>query len=299
MRAAIVTDPTGPDDIVIVDVPTPVPGSGEIRIRIEAAGINPADVQTAGGVYHRLGWVTLPRIGLGWDAAGVVDAVGDAVTGFEIGDPVAALSGGVDKPLGTFADFVVVPASAVAHRPAGLDAVEAATVPLNALTASQALDLLGDPAGRSLLVTGAAGAVGGYATQLAAERGYAVTGLARESDRVFVESAGARLLTTLGDERFDAVLDAAVLDGAALATVRDNGQYVGVIPPAVPESVRGISTAAVMVVPDGARLTTLLDRAADGSLPTRVHSTRPLHQIAAAHRDLAKGGLRGRIVLTA
>ena len=122
-------------------------------------------------------------------------------------------------------------------------------MPLNALTAVQALDLLALEAGQSLLVTGAAGAVGGYAVQLAVRRGLSVTALAREADEAFVRSLGAGRFVSgeVAPRSVDAVLDAAVLGEPALEWVRDGGVFVGVIPHTEPASVRGVRTAAVEV----------------------------------------------------
>lgn len=161
--------------------------------------------------------------------------------GWTVGEQVVGISYGVAKSLGTHADYVVVDADAVAVAPASVDAVHAATVPLNALTAAQALDLLALEAGQSLLVTGAAGAVGAYAVQLAVQRGLAVTALAREGDEEFVRSLGAGRFVSgeVAPGSVDAVLDAAVLGERALEWVRDGGVFVGVIPHAQPASVRG------------------------------------------------------------
>lgn len=298
MRYAVITTPGGPDSIQFATMPTPEPVSGQVRVAIDAAGVNAVDAQTRSGLYHQLGWVTSPQIGLGWDLAGRIDAVGPDVSGFTVGDPVAASAAGIDKPVGSYAEAIILPVELVAHRPAGLDAVSAATVPLNAGTASQGLDLLGPAQGRRLLITGAAGAVGGYAAQLAVERGFEVAGLARPRDHDFVASTGADPLHLIPTRAvFDAVLDAAVLGEAALSVVLDHGQYVGVIPGAAPQATRAITVAALTGYPDAAQLTTLLARTAAGELPVRINQVLPLPQAARAHRLLESGGLRGRIVL--
>jgi NADPH:quinone reductase-like Zn-dependent oxidoreductase len=298
MRAAVLSTPGTSEAIELVEVPVPDPGPGEIRVRVEAAGVNPVDLQTVAGIFHDLGFVRLARIGLGWEVAGLVSEVGSGVS-LRVGTPVAALSGGVDKPLGAYAEEIVLPAGDVAVRPDGLDATTAASVPLNSLTATQALDLLGPARGRSLLITGAAGAVGGYAAQLAVERGFVVTGLARAWDEAFVRSTGATPATTLPDRpAFDAVLDAAVLGEVARDLVHDDGHYVGVIPAAVPPAARGVRMEAVHVSPDGVALANLLKRTAQGELPARVRSVVPLTDVVRAHREAATGGLRGRIVLS-
>ncbi|MGW1611866.1 NADP-dependent oxidoreductase [Streptomyces sp. NPDC002285] len=294
MRAAVVRTFGGPDAVEIVEREVPEPGAGEVRIKVAAAALNPVDAGLAAGVFGGAG----TDVGLGWDVAGTVDAAGPAAA-WGVGDEVVALHYGMLKPLGTHAEYVVVPADAVAKAPVTGDSVHAATLPLNALTAAQALDRLELGPDQSLLVTGAAGAVGGYAVQLAAHRGISVTALAREADEELVRSFGATRFTA-GDVEagsFDAVLDAAILGETALRWVRDGGAYIGVIPGTQPGSVRGVRTGAVEVSADGAQLAELVRLADDGVLTLRVAETFALDDAAKAHARLAEGGLRGRLVL--
>jgi NADPH:quinone reductase-like Zn-dependent oxidoreductase len=294
MRAAVVTTFGGPEAVEIVEVETPEPAARQVRIKVAAAALNPVDAGVRAGIFGAADG----RIGLGWDVAGSVDATGEGTT-WNVGDEVVALQYGMVKPLGTHADYVVVDADAVAKAPATVDSVLAATLPLNALTAVQALDLLDLAPGRSLLVTGAAGAVGGYAVQLAVRRGIEATALARESDERFVRSLGAGRLVTGGADAgsFDAVLDAAVLGETALEWVRDGGAYMGVIPHAQPGPVRGVETAAIQVGADGARLAELVGLVDEGALTLRLAATFSLADAAKAHAWLAEGGVRGRVVL--
>ena len=298
-RAAVVRTPGGPDSIEIIDLPVAEPGPGEVRVQVAAAPVNPVDLSVAGGFFHERGLINQPeRTGLGWDFAGTVVAAGPG-TDLAAGTPVAGLVPGFDRDFGTYAGQLIVPAADVAVVPAGLDLVAASTVPLNGLTAVQILDLLGDaPVGRNrLLVTGAAGAVGGYVTALARDRGWQVTGLARAQDEAFVRGLGAEFTTSAG-AGWDAVADGAVMQEQALALVRDGGAFAGVIPGATPPAERGITVATVQVHPDGSQLAGLLARTAAGELPARVHTVLPLDQAADAHRAVAKGGVRGRYVLT-
>ncbi|MER7498178.1 NADP-dependent oxidoreductase [Streptomyces pharetrae] len=292
MRAVVVERFGGPEVVEVVETAVPQPGARQVRIKVAAAALNPVDAGVRAGVFGGAG----ERIGLGWDVAGTIDAVGTGAA-WNVGDEVVALHYGTVKPLGTHAEYVVVDADAVAPAPAGVDAVHAATLPLNALTAVQALDLLGLEAGQSLLVTGAAGAVGGYAARLAAHQGVAVTGLAREDDEELVRSLGAEFV--VGEAvpgGFDAVLDAAVLGERALGRVRDGGAYAGVIPGAAPEPVRGVRVGAVEVSADGARLAELVRLAEEGVLALRVAETFSLGDAVKAHARLAEGGVRGRLV---
>ncbi len=295
-RTAVVRTPGGPDSIEIIDVPVVEPGPGQVRVEIAAAAVNPVDLALAAGVFHGMGLVNQPdHTGLGWDFAGTVTAAGPDVD-LPVGSRVAGLVVGFDRDFGTYAEQLVVPASATALVPDGLDLATAATVPLNGLAAAQLVDLLGDGAGRRLLVTGAAGAVGGYVVPLASDRDWRVTGLARAEDEEFVRGLGADF-TVEAAPGWDAVADGAVLQEQGVALVRDGGLFVGVSPSAVPAEERGVTVRVVVTQPDGARLAQLLDATASGHLPARVHAVVPLDQVAAAHRAVAKGGVRGRYVL--
>jgi NADPH:quinone reductase-like Zn-dependent oxidoreductase len=295
-RTAVVRTPGGPDSIEIIDVPVVEPGPGRIRVEIAGATVNPVDLALAAGVFHEMGLVHQPdHTGLGWDFAGTVTAAGPEVD-LPVGSRVAGLLAGFDRDFGTYAERLVVPARDTALVPEGLDLVTAATVPLNGLAAAQLVDLLGDGGGRSLLVTGAAGALGGYVVSLAQDRGWRVTGLARAEDEKFVRGLGADF-TAEAAPGWDAVADGAVLQEQGVALVRDGGRFVGVKPGAAPAEMRGITVRVVVAQPDGARLAQLLDATASGRLPARVHAVLPLDQVAVAHRAVANGGVRGKYVL--
>ncbi|MFI8229947.1 NADP-dependent oxidoreductase [Streptomyces sp. NPDC085900] len=294
MRAAVVRHFGGPEAVEVVETELPEPGARQVRIKVAAATLNPVDAGVREGFFGGAG----KQIGFGWDVAGTVDATGVA-TAWSVGDQVVALDPGMVRPVGTHAEYVVVDTDAVAKAPATVDAVHAATLPLNALTAAQALDLLELTEGRSLLVTGAAGAVGGFAVQLAAGRGISVTAQARAADEELVRSLGAAHFTSgpVGAGTVDAVLDAAVLGEAALEWIRDGGAYVGVRPGGEPASVRGVRTTSVAVRPDGARLAELAALVDQGVLTLRVAETFSLEDAPKAHARLAEGGVRGRLVL--
>lgn len=295
-RTAVVRTPTGPDSIEIIDVPVTEPGPGQVRVAVAGAGVNPADLAVADGFFHGIGLIDQPEYtGLGWDFAGIVEAAGPDVD-LPVGTPVAGIVGGFDRDFGTYAEKLVIAANDIAVVPDDLELTAAATVPLNALTAAQLIDLLGDGAGRSLLVTGAAGAVGGYVVTLAQDRGWKVTGLARPRDEAFVRDLGADFTAT-ATTGWDAVADTAVFQEKALPLVRDGGVLVGVRPGGEPPAERGITVRAVAVQPDGARLAALLADTATGRLPARVHAVVPLDRVADAHRAVAQGGIRGRYVL--
>src|SRR5690242_17790230 len=152
MRAVVVRNYGGPEALEVIDVPAPEPARGQVRIRVTAAAVNPVDFATREGLMNagRPGVISeREHVGIGWDVAGVIDAAGPEVTSFTPGDRVIGLRDRLDQPLGTHAEQVVLDAADVAVAPAGVDDAAAATMPLNGLTALQALDALALPAGRT------------------------------------------------------------------------------------------------------------------------------------------------------
>jgi NADPH:quinone reductase-like Zn-dependent oxidoreductase len=283
---------------VLEEVSPPELGPADVRIQVAAAAVNPVDVTMLTGPVRAA--VELPDpVGLGWDVSGTVTEVGSEVTGLGPGDRVAGILHVISrKPsVGTHADETVLPAAAVARVPDGLDLVEAASLPLNALTARQAVDLLGPAEGRTLLVTGGAGALGGHAVVLATRAGWRVTALARGADADFLARAGADPVTELPGPSFDAVLDGAVLLESALTAVRDGGSFIGVAPAAPVAAERGIAVRTVSVEPDSEAIAWLLGLAAEGTLEVRVAGRVPLREAAKAYDKVAGGGQRGRWLL--
>ncbi|MFI7131135.1 NADP-dependent oxidoreductase [Nonomuraea sp. NPDC050153] len=309
MRAVVIHAFGGPEVLEIADVPVPAVRERQIRVRVEAATVNPVDLATRSGALAEAG--LLPArdvIGIGWDVAGTVDEVGPGVTGVAPGERVIGLSDRLDVPLGAQAEYVVLDADAVTRAPAGHSPAEAATLPLNGLTAAQALDRLDLAAGRTLLVTGAAGAVGGFAVQLAAARGLRVVAVAGAEDEPLVRGLGAEWFVPraarLGEAvralvpgGVDGALDAAVNGAAALDAVRSGGGFAALVAGGAPAPLRGTRVFDHWIRADGARLADLVALVETGSLTLRVAETLPLDRVAAAHGRLAEGGLRGRLVL--
>ncbi|WP_433248020.1 NADP-dependent oxidoreductase [Streptosporangium sp. CA-135522] len=309
MRAVVIRSFGGPEVLKVEEVPVPRAGAGQVRIRVEAAGVNPVDVAVRTGALVEGGLSERREVhGLGWDVAGSVEEIGAGVTGFAPGDRVIALSDRLDLSLGAYAEQIVLDADAVAPAPAHATSVQAATLPLNALTADQAIDFVGLAEGQTLLVTGAAGAVGGYAVELAVARGLRVVAVAGAGDEDLVRGFGAEFFVSRGAELGSAVrglvpggvhgaIDAAAIGTAALTAVRNGGSFAAVRGGAAPVALRGTRVANVWIRADGARLAELAKLADDGRLTFRVAGTFPLDQAAAAHERLAEGGLRGRLVL--
>lgn len=309
MRAVVVREFGGPEALQVVREPVPRPGPGQVRIAVEAAGVNPVDLGVRSGGIVAIGFAT-PReqYGVGWDVAGRVDAVGPGAD-FAVGDRVVGLVDRLDLRTGAYADHVVLDGAAVGRAPRAASAAEAATLPLNALTADQGLDLLDLPPGGTLLVTGAAGGVGGFAVQLAVLRGLRVAALAGAADEQLVRGLGAAHFVPRGvpgvadavrawaPGGVDGVLDAALLKADALEALRGGGALVAVGYGADPTPRRGTRVHNVWIRADGPRLTELAALADAGLLSLRVAGTYPLEEAATAHARLAAGGVRGRLVL--
>lgn len=268
---------------------------GELRVAVVAAPVNLVD--TAIAATH--GPFPLPEaVGLGWDLSGTVVEVGAEATGFAVGDRVAGMHARVAAPVRAHATETVLLAEETAPLPDGLDLETAALVPVPALTARQALDLLGDQRG-TLLVTGGTGGVGSWAIALAARDGWSVTGYVRAGREQAARAVGADDVTTeLTPGEYDAVFDAANLQEPALAAVRDGGRFVGVSPAAMLSSDRGVDVSAVSVHADSAALAGLLGFAATAGGPLlRVAGRSPLADASAAYAKVAAGGLDGRWLL--
>jgi NADPH:quinone reductase len=310
MRAVVVRTYGGPEALEVIDVPVPEPGRGQVRIRVEAAAVNPVDIATREGLMNaaRPGVIREREyVGIGWDVAGVIDATGPDVTGFAAGDRVIALRDRLDLSLGTYADQVILDAADVARVAPGSDSTGLSTIPLNGLTAIQALDILAPLAGQTVLVTGAAGGLGAFSVELAAMRGLRVIAAAGDDDEKLVRGLGAAefvprsadlaaAVRDLVPGGVDAVFDAAVLGYPALDAVRARGAFAAFVGTG-PVPVRGIRVIPVNIHADGAALAGLSGLAAAGKLTLRVAGTYPLADAARAHERLQAGGVRGRLVL--
>lgn len=309
MKAVVVRRFGGPEVLEIVDVPVPAPGEGQVRVRVEAAALNPVDIATRAGWLANSGLMAADGdIGIGWDLAGAVVAIGPGVEQFEVGEQVIGIRDLLSAPIGAQAEQIVLDLDALAPAPATVSLVEASTLPLNGLTASQALDLLALKPDQWLLVTGAAGALGAFALELAALRGLRTIALAASKDEPLVRGLGATTFVARTDNVAAAVrrlvpggvhgaLDAAAIGVAALDAVRDGGAFVAVAAGAAPPPLRGTRVHNVWIRSDGPRLGELAALVDAGQLTPRVAQTLPLADIATAHKRLAAGGLRGRIVI--
>jgi NADPH:quinone reductase-like Zn-dependent oxidoreductase len=309
MRAVGLYEFGGPDVLRVVELPDPEPGPGEVRIRVAAATVNPTDIGFRSGLRAAQLADAPPPYVSGMEVAGIIDAVG-AGAGWQPGERVMAITSPFPGGRGGQAELVVVSADGVAAAPAESTLVEAATLPMNGLTVQFALDHLGLSAGETLAVTGAAGAVGGYAIQLGCVAGLRVVAVAAPADEQLVRGLGAHLFVPRGERAaagilaavpggVDGVIDAALVGGPILAAVRDGGRLAAVRP-FQGETVRGITIVPVAVMQyrhERAKLEALGRLVEAGKLTLRVAETFPPERAADAHRKFESGGVRGRLVV--
>jgi NADPH:quinone reductase len=292
VRVVEVTGFGGPEVLRPADRPEPVPGPGEVVVRIHAATVNPTDLGARAGAHRaRMPDLTPPFV-LGWDLAGELPG-GERVVGMI---PWTRIGGRV----GAYAEAAAVDPDWLAPIGDTVDDAVAATLPLNALTARQALDLLAARPGATILITGAAGAVGGYATQLAVRDGYRVIAVAGRDDDEWLQGLGpAEVLprdADLSRADVDAVLDAVPVGAQVAAALRSGGTVVSTRPPRA-DPPPGVRFETILVRSDPAALRELAGDLEAGRLRTRVAETLPLADAAHAHRLAEAGGRHGKIVL--
>jgi NADPH:quinone reductase-like Zn-dependent oxidoreductase len=298
----------GPEVLAVIETDRPVPGPGEVLIRVRAAGVNPADWKRRSGLVQ---FGELP-ITLGLDLAGVVETVGDQVTRFRPGDEVY---GAVVPPHAAYAEYVAVPQDWLTAIPASLDHVHAAALPTAALTAWQSLVRdAGLGAGQRVLIHAAAGGVGHLAVQIAKARGAYVLGTARAEKHDFLRGLGADELIdyttadfTAAARDVDVVLD--LIGGEygrrSLDTLTSNGILLDVVGGAPDHgaldeqaAARGVRYTPFTFTPSGSDLADISDLVSRGALRVVVDRTLPLTEAAEAHRLSETGRVTGKIVLT-
>jgi NADPH:quinone reductase-like Zn-dependent oxidoreductase len=303
----------GPNALELVELPEPHAKTGEVRVKVMSAGINPVDVMVRDGSLDAMFQAFSPPYVPGMDLAGIIDEIGDedasSLQGLRLGD---AMLGVVDNvgSYGAYSEYVCLPIASVALKPSVMPFPEAGSFLMNALTARNALDALNLDIGSTLLVTGAAGAVGANTVVLAHEQGVKVIAVASQGDETFLRDLGAEYFAVRGssvNERIlsalpagvDAIIDTANLQSGVLPSLRRSGSIVALRPWADPVS-DGTHIIHVNVrerLGDQATIRQLVRLAADGILPLRVAGIYPASQVVAAHQRFDAGGLRGRLVL--
>jgi NADPH:quinone reductase-like Zn-dependent oxidoreductase len=302
MKAYVYNGHGGPETESLADVPRPEPGPGQLLVAVDAAGVNPADWK------RRTGTMRAPDsppeqfpLVFGREAAGLVAAVGPGVDGFAVGDAVFGNSDG-----GGFSEYAVLAEPVTAHRPPGLAATDAATLPVAAATAYDGVRQLGLPPGATLLITGVGGGVGSAAAQIARHQGLTVIGTASAGKKDFVESLGA-IHVEYGPGVADRIRAAAP---AGVDAIFDQvgGQALEEVAPLLADRRKLVSAgdrAAVARLGGSfvarARNQEVLDALAQlvlsGALRPHVTHTFPLAQAAQALRLVEDGHARGKVVI--
>ena len=310
MRGVGVIEFGDPDVLQVVDLPEVHAATGEIRIRVHAAAVNPTDILLRDGTRAEALRKDPPPYIPGMDVAGLIDEIGaGTATELAVGDAVMAMVI-PSASHGAYRQSIVLAADSVAEAPAGSTHFEAATLPMNGLTARQSLDQLALQPGQTVAVTGAAGCYGGYVVQLAKADGLRVIADASSADEQLVRDLGADLVVPRGDDvaaqirkvapdGVDGLADGAVQRELAVGAVRDGGAFASVRGWGG-SGERGIVFHITMVRTYDHRVD-LLDRlrqqTEDGLITLRVAATYALEAAAEAHRRLEAGGTRGRCVI--
>lgn len=307
MRAVRFQKVGGPEVLEIVEVERPEPGAGQVRLRVAASAFNAADDGMRAGFLPIP--VQLPHVP-GYDVSGVVDAVGDGVEGLSVGTAVIGF-----LPMeadGGAAEYVIAPADAVVPAPTTIPLADAAALPSVALTAWQALvDDGGLRSGQRVLIVGAGGVVGKYATALATRAGAQVIATASPRSADDVRAAGAdqiidRTTTEVLDAvdgQVDVLLNLAPIDPAEfaglVALVRDGGTVVSTTAwmTTPDDAERGVRAATVFVLPNRERLAELVSLVDQGALRVEVTRRITLDELPALHAEAAAGRIPGKVVV--
>jgi NADPH:quinone reductase-like Zn-dependent oxidoreductase len=298
----------GPEVLELEELPSPEPGPTEVLVRQAAAGVNPVDWK----VRARGGFLGEPPFTIGWDVAGVVEALGAGVTRFAIGDRVFGMPR-FPREAAAYAEYVTSPSRQLARTPEGLGDIEAGGLPLAGLTAWQALVETADvQPDQRVLVLAAAGGVGHLAVQIAKARGAYVIGTARFAKHAFLEELGVDEAVDYTSDpvesvvsNVDLVLDLVGGEASAptVACLRDGGLYIAVPSASALDHLREragdrVRVTGILVEPDHAGLEGLAALVQTGQLNVSVDQAFPLEQAAQAHQWGETGRTQGKLVLT-
>jgi NADPH:quinone reductase len=308
-RAVGIHEPGGPEVVALIDRPVREPGENEVRIAVAAAAVNPTDsgLRERGGGDLPAPWTP------GMDAAGTIESVGAEVKRLAVGDRVMAAVSPRRADGGAQCGLIVVPAASVVGVPAGASLMQAATLPMNGLTALRGLELLGLGKGETLAVSGGAGILASYVIALAHEQGLRVLADAKPEDHELVRSFGADVVLARSEDFAGAVraaepdgaaavFDTALLGAAAFGAIRDGGGLVVVRGwDETAPTERGIKVHPVWVGDVLERtewLEQLRELASAGRLALRVAGQYPPERAGEAQRAMDAGGVRGRLLIT-
>jgi NADPH2:quinone reductase len=312
MKAVVIRKFGGPEELVMTDAPTPKPAVGEVLVRVKAAAVNPVDYK----IRRSGSWagVPMPAI-LGYDAAGVVEAVGAGVEHLKPGDEVFYCARIFGRQ-GTYAEYHVEAAELVAKKPPQLSFHEAASLPLAALTAHDAvITFFQTKPGDTVLVHAGAGGVGAFAVQLAKAAGARVLATGRRENEALIRSLGADEVIDYRQEKFEDAVNR-LTDGVGADAAYDT--VGGDTLPRSIQCVKPYGKLATIVSVEGSingmqiknqslyfgflertreKIQTLYKLATRGQVRPLIDSVFPLEKVADAHRKIEKGGMKGKIVI--
>jgi NADPH:quinone reductase-like Zn-dependent oxidoreductase len=306
MKAIRIHEYGGHETLRYEDAPVPEPEAGELLVRVKAAAVNPVDVHVREGRMRELLGHELPLV-LGWDASGVIEAVGEGVSKFNVGDAVFARPGTARQ--GTYAEYAVIHEGEAAFKPQTLDHIRAAAVPLAALTAWQALFEAGKLSeGQTVLIHGAAGGVGHFAVQFARRAGARVLATASARNQEFVSLLGADEVIDYGATRFEDVADDVdvVLDTVggetqerSFGVLKEQGRLISVVgePSQGLAAANNVRAQLLIAKPDGELLGRICKMLDLGEVAPTVEVVLPLAEARRAHELIESGHTRGKIVL--
>lgn len=306
MRAVVQKSFGGPEVLEIVETERPEPLAAEVLVRVHASAVNPVDVAVRSGAYPLLGE---PVFGVGWDISGVVEEAAPGAR-FKVGDEVYGMPFFPRAATG-YADYVAAPSRQLARKPASLDHVHAAALPLAALTAWQGLvDAANVSAGDRVLIHRAAGGVGHLAVQIAKARGAHVIALASAPKHDFVRGLGADEVIDYRTTDFteavtdvDVVFDSNSQGERSLNVLKPGGTLVSIMEHgdrelAAKVEAAGYRFAGISVEPDYASLEAIAELVDAGRIRPYVSETFPLAEAGKAHEVVGSGRAQGKIVLT-
>ena len=313
MKAIAINEFGGRDKLQLMDLPVPETKSGEILVKVKAAGVNPVDWKIREGYIKDLFPYQFPII-LGWDAAGIVEQVGPEVTRFKKGDEIFAYC---RKPMvqgGAYAEYIVLEEEHAAIKPKNISFEEAASIPLAALTAYQSLfDTAKINPGETVLIHAAAGGVGGFGVQLARDHGAVVWGTASGRNKEYVKDLGAGRVVDYDQVDFcdsvrsehpdgvDIVFDCVGGDVLAKSAeiVKQGGRLISIVDDPTGLARSDIYKEFVFVAPNSTQLTELARMVEQGRLKTHLSQVFPfgLEETQKAHELSESFRTRGKMVL--
>ncbi|MER7753949.1 NADP-dependent oxidoreductase [Kitasatospora sp. NPDC097643] len=306
MRAVVQREVGGPEVLEVAEVARPELLSGEVLVRVKAAGVNPVDVAVRAGWFPLLGE---PPFTVGWDLSGVVEEAAPGAR-YRVGEEVYGMPF-FPRAANAYAEYVAAPSRQLARKPASIDHVQAAALPLAALTAWQGLvDVAKVDEGQRVLIHRAAGGVGHFAVQIAKARGAYVIALASEPKHAFLQEIGADEVIdyrttdyTEAVKDVDIVFDSSSEGTRALEVLKPGGVLVSIMEHrdrelAAAVEAAGRRFAGVSVEPDYAALEEIAALVDEGRIRPHVARTFPLAEAGPAHELVGSGTVQGKVVLT-